>query len=841
MKLHQTQSIPRPGAWRLAARLGAFAVAAALAGEAQAQTPQFGKLWEVPAGSYADLPTTGNNVRGIAISPITTNVIFGSTAGATNIGINTGVNNHATVLDYMNGSNYLRQLKTVTNGSQVNLSYVRVADDGRVYGVSVTTAATGANQAFRIYQWPSETDVDSEAIEVFNSTNVLAPNSSFPFRLGDHMDVRGGGTNTEIVVVGNSAASTNLVFFRPTDDTLTNFSHSIIPVSAGAAAAYAGNGVTFEGTNNVVWIRQNGASTTRRVAYDPVALTSTITSTNNVDTASINGIKHYFLGERGLLAGIHVNAVGTTNRVRVFSIPTTAGTAMGSIFTNDLPVPGNSNPNGLGAVDFRNGFLVGVAPNNGICLYQITNVIVTVSISPSLGGDLIEGQPLTYTAVPSAGGATTYQWYYQSNAIPNATNTTISFPSVQVADSGLYSVIISNEFFGLASNAVTLTVLPEKYTAFATNLWTLAPGSRSYLTVNDTQRGLAYDAVSNVVLLVTRSPATNIHILDADTGADVGVLDTAFLQPPNVVPGTLKINMIGVADDGVVYAANLLGSGLTDNLAIYRWGSADPSATPTQAYFGNPGIERMGDTMSVRGSGVNTEILFTFRSGPGSTNVAIFTTTDGFNFTPNIIAVTNLPPEVVAAIGVNSWAGLGADFGAGNTFWVKSSGGFFLRHVEYDLASLTASVIGTYTNLPASVAPLGVDPINDYVATISFTQNPQNLSIWDVSQGPPNAVQLDRELFGSNNANGNGTGSVAFDVNGGRIFALNSNNGLIALAYAPRLTIDPTPAGGIVTWTGPGTLQASTNLASGVWTDLPAATSPHTNTAAKEVFFRVKR
>ena len=101
-------------------------------------------------------------------------------------------------------------------------------------------------------------------------------------------------------------------------------------------------------------------------------------------------------------------------------------------------------------------------------------------------------------------------------------------------------------------------------------------------------------------------------------------------------------------------------------------------------------------------------------------------------------------------------------------------------------------------------------------------------------------VQLDREVFGANNANANGTGAVAVDVAGGRIFALDSNNGIIALAYGTRLRIEATPEGGVVTWTGPGTLQATSNLLTG-WTDLPAATSPYTNAATAQIFFRVKR
>jgi hypothetical protein len=91
-----------------------------------------------------------------------------------------------------------------------------------------------------------------------------------------------------------------------------------------------------------------------------------------------------------------------------------------------------------------------------------------------------------------------------------------------------------------------------------------------------------------------------------------------------------------------------------------------------------------------------------------------------------------------------------------------------------------------------------------------------------------------------NNPNVNGTGAVAFDVAGGRLFSLDSNSGILALNYAPRLSITPEINGGIVTWTGPGTLQASDNV-TGTYTNVTGATSPYTNTAASTLFFRVTR
>jgi hypothetical protein len=404
---------------------------------------------------------------------------------------------------------------------------------------------------------------------------------------------------------------------------------------------------------------------------------------------------------------------------------------------------------------------------------------------------------------------------------------------------------VTNLYGKATSSLTSITVLPNGGSSIASNLWSLAPGSRPYLTTGDTQRGLGYDTNLNRVVLVTRSPTNGIILLDGNTGADVGNLDISALLAITP-PGTFPISMCGVADDGVVYVADLITSASSDTFAIYSWGSADPSASINQAYAGNPGgdlgwtgsIGRIGDTMAVRGAGVNTEILFTFRNG---TNACIFTTSDGVNFTPNIIYITNL----VASIGGTdpftsaSPIGLGVAFGAGNTFWAKSTS-YNLRQISFDLTSGMGAVIGSYA-MPSTEAPIGVDPINGYAALIGVNETPMNLPIYDITTpfGPTINTLVDREVYGANNANGNGTGSVVFDVAGGRIFSLSSNSGILALTYAPRLNITPAPHGATLSWTGPGTLQSSTNLLTG-WSNA-SSTSPFTSTSAAQLFFRVVR
>src|SRR5262249_46742791 len=117
---------------------------------------------------------------------------------------------------------------------------------------------------------------------------------------------------------------------------------------------------------------------------------------------------------------------------------------------------------------------------------------------------------------------------------------------------------------------------------------------------------------------------------------------------------------------------------------------------------------------------------------------------------------------------------------------------------------------------------------------------PSSLHLLDVYNRTTEAVLVDQEFFGSDNDNGNGTGAVAFDVAGGRIFALDSNNGLIALKYGPRLFQTWDGANTVLRWTGPGALQSSANV-TGPYADVGGATSPYTNTMAAPLFFRVRR
>jgi hypothetical protein len=803
----------------------AFLGAITLAATASAQTPlpAFTNLWSLSSGTNApdlpnDLPAAGNFVRGIAINPVTTNVLYASTTAGTNNG-----NNHITVLDAANNGAYLAQLNASgVSGGTLNLAPVRVAEDGAIYSCNVVLA-TGT---LLVYRWVSDADVTTPATVIFTLPGVAT-------RYGDNLDVRGSGLDTEVLITGNGG--NGFLILKPAEPTLTTWTNVTLTFPGGVSMA--ARGVAFDGASKAFYGKPAGSAVVFRVAYDLAVPTNYVTATFALDQTATAGIDFAEVAGVRLLSAIVYSTSAITNgaahRARVYQL-TSASNAV-SVLDRDLPFPNQANGNGLGMTDIQKGRLVFGEPNNGIAFYAlsfVTNLPPTISAGAQpAGATVVQSFSYTFTVSPSGTAPLAYQWYFnRTNLIPGATASTLPLSNLQLAAAGGYSVVVTNPYGSVTSVVANLNVLPGNFSSVASPIWTLAPGSRDYLTTDNTQRGLTYDRVTGRLVLLSRAPTNGVHLLNATTGADVGEMDLSGL----IAAGTFPLNLAAAADDGAVFACNLLASATTDSFIIYRWLSAnvypdDPNAYQNPVYSGNPGLGRLGDTFAARGAGLGTELLAAVRTG---TNVVLFTTADGYNWSPNILAVTNLPADAQA----NGFAGLGLAFGPTNTFWAKSSG-FMLRLVRYDLASLTAEVIADYAAAAGTMAPIGVDNANSLLAGIGVGEIPQNLQFWDVAV--PGAAQLvDREVFPTSNANGNGTGAVAFDVNGGRVFALDTNNGLLAAKYAPALRYTSVGGSLLLSWAGPAKLQHA-SVVTGPYTAVSGATSPYVVPAGGPHFYRL--
>src|SRR5690349_2238065 len=133
-------------------------------------------------------------------------------------------------------------------------------------------------------------------------------------------------------------------------------------------------------------------------------------------------------------------------------------------------------------------------------------------------------------------------------------------------------------------------------TGFGSGGW-LAPNGYNgsaypYLTVNDTERGLAYG--NNHLYLVSRNGGDFVRVLDPQTGADLGALN---LGSGIISGGTFDINMVAVAGDGAIYVGNLATGPAA--FTVYRWANDLPTTSPTVAYNGVPLTgARIGDSLA---------------------------------------------------------------------------------------------------------------------------------------------------------------------------------------------------------------------------------------------------
>ncbi len=476
-----------------------------------------------------------------------------------------------------------------------------------------------------------------------------------------------------------------------------------------------------------------------------------------------------------------------------------------------------------------------------VAIGQVTGNMYEQNFALSAGGPpVITAQPESLTVAQgsnvtfsvSVNGTTPfgYQWRFNNTNLPGATSSQLLLAGVQTNQAGGYSVVITNAYGAVTSRTALLTVNPSFVATGLKVLWSLAPGSRSYLTFTSppNERGLAYNPVSRHLILVNRT-APSVHVLDADTGSDLWTMSTSGIS--GGYSSSYYLLMVGVADDGVVYAGNLTLNGTTTDFKLYRWADDNPATIPTVAYAGDPGAGtayRWGDTLDARGSGTNTQIIISSRAGNA---VAVLTTSNGLTFSSKLIVVPDAPAGAF---------GLGTAFGAGNTFWGKATSQN-LRQVAFDLVSGTGTTLRNHPapGFPATIAPIGVSTSLNLLGGINVGVTGNDFRLYDLLTDGATPQFIASTNFATDNDNSS-TGTGAVDFGGDRVYALGSGNGIVAMQIvpatpapvAPGIVLEPEPQ--TVKWTSNATF---TVLASGAeplayqWqfnsTNIPGATASH--------------
>lgn len=438
----------------------------------------------------------------------------------------------------------------------------------------------------------------------------------------------------------------------------------------------------------------------------------------------------------------------------------------------------------------------------------------------------LQNQPITLEARAIGAKPLTYQWYFQGAPLAGQTNQTLVIPNAQPSDSGDYYAIVTDASGSTPSGHATVFVEPVVSSAAMQPLWRLGPTDRAYLAPDGQQSGLAFNPATSNLILVSRTGGNALMILNSETGAEVGSL----LVDAFILGGYYIINKVAVAPEGAVFVCNMTTNSALTPLRIYYWPTETPG-TPSAGpiWEGDPGGGaggRWGDTLALRTVDVGGTPQWQFLVAARNDN--------------KIAVLRPMSTDVLFTLG-DVPAGAfdhGLAWGEGNTAWGKSHQGD-LYHIEIDLGNGTASVLQIYTNLP-SLAPIGVDPVNKYLAGVSIA-SPDALRLFGLNDLAAGPTPLDTEYFQTDNAwSASASGAVTFGLD--RVYALNPNNGIIALQIPPHLWMTTTNSTMWLRWNGDATLQSAPS-AMGTYEDMTGTSSPAPvdMSAQPQQFFRLRK
>lgn len=743
--------------------------------------------------------TTTTAQRGLSYNPATGNLIFVDRA------VNGGSANFSGAI-YVIGSIFGNVDSTLSptgiQGGTFAHFAAAVAEDGLIYVGNVV--ADGTTAQFKLYRWFGDFN-GGDPIVVYSGD----PGNGFAQRWGDTMDIRGQGASTQIILGSRAVGTTNglrVAILTTADGNTFNATTLTLDATDNATSGGIafGAGDTFWAKNLDAPLRQfsfnlgTGQATTLRSYGTDVLAASRTLEALAVDTGN------------NLLALL--NTPSGPDSVRLYDI-SNPSRAPSLLDIHDF-TPNNANATTTkGYVDFGNGNLYIHDINNGLLALAISSSTLTAPIlaSQPVGQRLLAGKTLRLEVIayPSAN----YQWQRNGANIPGATNAVFNVTSAQTSDAGTYRVIVSNSAGSTTSDEANVSVINPVDLFHLEPIWSAAPGSQPYINNAPqasipNQRTIAYSALSNELYIVSRngnaSGAASIFVINATNVSAtappvIKMLNTNGLPAtPNLNNTNLPLVGISVAADGAIYICNMAPNARASAahpFRVFRWANSDTNTLPVKIWEGDPADQassiRWGDTLTARGSGLNTQILLDNHNPATARYVAILRPVDETfsSFTSHYFFQDILEPSFGTTIGRS------LEFGAGDTFWQKRRGAALI-HSSFDLTSPSPGIsprIATYTNLPTTLCGVGVDLSKNLLAGVNIpgTAAPDTLDLYEISDlNSPLLLAQYNFPVNPHNGNANFIGQTFFA--GNYVFTIDANNGIMALKVVSGPVSPPT-------------------------------------------------
>jgi hypothetical protein len=234
-------------------------------------------------------------------------------------------------------------------------------------------------------------------------------------------------------------------------------------------------------------------------------------------------------------------------------------------FLNGNILPGETNGVlGLSNLQSHQAGVYSVTVSNAFGTASASNLVSAVpfviSIQPS--NQFVYGGTTVSFQVVANGVSPQYQWRFNGTSIPGATNSSLRLANIQLAQAGLYSVIVSNHFGTVVSSNAVLEVAPlgitsqpkSQYVAEWSDITlTCTALGISPLSFKWQFNGMDLPGATNSSLTLTNLQynqsgiytlsVSNAHALIQSQPALISVGQVAFLGVDTVDPAGLSLNL----------------------------------------------------------------------------------------------------------------------------------------------------------------------------------------------------------------------------------------------------------------------------------------------------------
>lgn len=755
-------------------------------------------------------------------------------------------------------------------GGTVAMVGIACADDGAVY------AANAANDAtFRIYRW-ADTGPNTLPQVIFG-TNSSAANynpvvdwtGSAMYRWGDTLAARGEGINTEILLDSQNSTKYAVVL-APSDSTMTNWflSAEMLLQNISGSYGYEAYGTTIGrniqfGQGNTFWQKRFNAAAgapAAQMKYTPTAGAELATlQLANTSLPLYTNASFAINSTLNLAASVCLNSAANStgtvpDEVDFYDV----GDPSQAILLSRTLFKGNhvANQNGISQVIFGanpatgSNYVFALEGNNGAMGLVLAGGVTPPPTFLRQPKDLRILQGTTNGITVSVDEPATISWY-KSDVDTGIRGASLTFTNATTNNAGFYYAVANNVYGTTTSRVAQVTVVLASSTYSVSNLWTATPANASFITTNGGantpgERAFAYNALSNQLIIVHCPPSSTsytLSVVDATSATSLYNLNTTGVvhEGNSEVPGSNPIDLVaaGVADDGALYicsstpnASGGANGDPTKMFHLYRWADTGPTTAPTLVFQGDPSNqstnsnERWGDVLNVRGSGTNTEVILDSNDGLYG---AVLHPTDS--------TMTNFTNVWFNTATSGGSIGRGIQFGSTNTVYQKRKGASLFTS-SYDVTNQNSAIVQTIDFSSTTLGSVYVDTNHHVAAGVDFvgtSTKPDALTFYEISD-PNTPLFLGQVKFGVNQiANANFISQVI--ISGTNVFALDGNNGMLALTLnvpqtvvtAPTLNITVSGGNAILSWPQQGsfTLQGVTDLSGSPipWTDIGTGTA----------------